>query len=98
MAKLIKVRCPDCGAQLTVDAQSGNVLEHQRPGKKANVDLENAADLLRRQESQRNRRFEESVQAERHRDELLGQKFDEGLRKAREDPDAPRPPRDIDLD
>lgn len=98
MAKLLHVRCPDCGAQLTVDAGNGAVLEHRRPGKKATLDLEHAADQLRRQEGQRDRRFEESVQAERNRDQLLGAKFEDALRRAREDPDTPPPPRDIDLD
>lgn len=98
MAKLLHIRCPGCGTEITVDAASGAVLEHRRPGKKASLDLEHANEQLKRQEEQRNRRFEESVQAERHRDELLGQKFKEALRRAREDPTAPPPPRDVDLD
>lgn len=106
MAKLVSVRCPDCGARLLVEAGSGRVVEHERaerggrgrPERAPRVDLANAGDQLRAEESRRNRLFEESAAAERRRDEILDQKFDQALRRAREDPDSPPPPRDIDLD
>lgn len=99
MSKTFQIRCPDCGATLRVDAGSGVVLSHERPQRRpADLDLSQAAQQLRHQESERNRRYEDSVAQHRQRDQILGQKFDDALRRAREHPDEPRPPRDIDLD
>lgn len=99
MAKTLEIRCPGCGATLRVDGETGAVLSHQRPERKsAEVDLSQAAQQLRRQESERNRRYEDAVTQHRQRDQILGQKFEDALRRAREHPDEPRQPRDIDLD
>lgn len=99
MAKTLRIRCPDCGATLHVDAQTGAVLSHERPARRpAGLDLGQASAQLRRQENERNQRYADAVEQHRHRDRILGQKFDDALRRARQDPDAPLPPRDIDLD
>lgn len=99
MGKMLKIRCPGCGATLRVDGETGAVLSHERAERKpAAVDLSQAGQQLRRQESERNRRYEDAVSQHRQRDQILGQKFDEALRRAREHPDEPRQPRDIDLD
>jgi len=99
MATILRVRCPDCGATLQVDSRSGTVLDHQAaPRRKAELDLEHAADQLRAQQHQRDSRFEQSVEAEKRREEILSRKFEESLRKAKDSPAGPPPVRDIDLD
>ncbi len=99
MAKTLRIRCPDCGATLNVDAKTGAVLSHERPARRAaGLDLGQASAQLRRQEDERNQRYAEAVEQHRHRDRILGQKFDEAVRRARKDPNLPLPPRDIDLD
>lgn len=97
MSDTLSIRCPDCGARLEVDRETGMVLSHQRqPGR--SVDLERSQDLLRQQDQERERRFQQSVAAEKKRDELLAKKFDQSLRRVRDNPDEPRPLRDVDLD
>ena len=96
---VIPVRCPGCNAELVVDAATGAVIEHHPPPAPARtVDLDRTQELLQRQQQERDRRFQASVQAEKQRDDLLTKKFDQGLRRARENPNAPRPIRDMDLD
>jgi len=98
MAAILKVRCPDCNATLHVDSRTGTVLDHEAaPRRKAQLDLEHAADQLRAQQHQRDSRFEQSVEAEKRREEVLARKFEESLRKAKDSPTLP-PVRDIDLD
>lgn len=99
MSRILTIRCPDCGAVLQVDSATGAVLDH-RPAERrqAEIDLQHAADQLRKQESERDSRFRNSVEAQKRRDEILARKFEESLRKAKQDPQAPLPPRDIDLD
>ncbi len=53
---------------------------------------------MRQKESRREEQFRKSVEAERDRGNLLDRKFEEALEKAKEEPPAPPPPRDIDLD
>jgi hypothetical protein len=100
MAALLEVRCPDCGAQLRIDAETGLVLHHKpAPTRARDVDLSRANDHLRREQEQRDRLFQQSVQAEKQRDDLLAKKFDQSLRRVKDAPeDTSRPIRDLDLD
>lgn len=83
---------------MEIDAASGQVLSHRAARRAPTVDLDRAAEQLARQERERNARFAESVAAERERDERLARKFDHELRRVRENPNEPRPVRDVDLD
>jgi hypothetical protein len=99
MSRTLRVRCPECSALLTIDAQSGAVLDHRRePRSRAEIDLARANDTLRRQELEREDKFRDSVAAEKRRSETLGKKFDEGLKRAGKESGPPAPTRDIDLD
>lgn len=99
MADVLEVRCPDCGARLRVDAHTGMVLHHSTgPRNPRGVNLDQAQDQLRQQEAERERRFQQSVASEKQRDDLLSRKFDQSLRRVRDNPDEPRPLRDVDLD
>lgn len=99
MAKILQIQCPDCGATLRIDSQSGAVLSHQRAERRpADVDLAQAGRQLRHQEDQRNRRYDDALAQHRQRDRILDQKFEDALRRAKEHPGEVPPPRDIDLD
>lgn len=98
MAQVIEVKCPDCGSLLRIDPDTGFVLHHKGAPPRHGVNLDRAQDQLRREEKARDRRFADSVEAEKKRDELLAKKFDQSLRRVKENPDEPRPLRDVDLD
>lgn len=99
MASTLEIRCPDCGARLRVDAETGMVLGHQRaPNRGRDLDLSRAQEQLGRQEQDRERRFQQSVADEKGRDDLLARKFEQSLRQAKQDPKPAKPLRDFDLD
>jgi hypothetical protein len=96
--KTFEILCPCCQAKLTVDGELGAVLSHEVQKQQKVTDLGEAARELRERESHRDEQFERSVRAERDRSKLLEAKFDEAFRKVKDEPDSPRPVRDIDLD
>ncbi len=99
MAKVLNVRCPECNAELRVDAETGMVLEHAAGERRPRgVSLDQAHEQLQKQEQERERRFQDSVAAEKSRDDLLARKFDQSLRRVRNHPDERKPLRDLDLD
>lgn len=91
------VVCPCCGGELLIDLGTKAVLHHipaaPRP---AITDLAVEAGRLRQAEAAREEVFQKSLQAERTREERMGRKFDELLKRAREGP-ADKPLKDIDL-
>ncbi len=94
-----EVTCPDCGGVLKVDPLTRSVISHtSAPRKKTFEDLGAAARALKEQESRRESIFAQSVQAEKHRDDLLDKKFAEALKKAKESPMSGKPLRDFDLE
>jgi hypothetical protein len=96
--KTFELSCPCCHARLVVDAGLGAVLSHEPARQQVVTDLSEAARALREKESHREEQFQRSVRAERERAKLLERKFEEAFKKAKEEPDKPLPPRDIDLD
>lgn len=94
-----EVICPCCEAKLTIDLSLGVVLHHEPPPKARTVaDLKEAVEALKTQTAQRDARFKERMQAEKDKGKVLDRKFQELLKKAKEDPDTPPPVRDVDLD
>jgi hypothetical protein len=94
----IEVSCPCCQSRLTVDTELAVVLSHVEPPKAApNVDLSDAARILADQAQRREDKFRDSWEAERKKEDVLARKFEEGLKKAKEQP-AERPVRDFDLE
>jgi hypothetical protein len=61
------------------------------------MDLNEALGALKSQANRREAQFQQALVAEREKGKVLERKFEESLRKAKEDPAAP-PPRPIDLD
>lgn len=95
----IEVACPDCGAMLKIDAATGAVIAHTpAPRKRTFEDFETAARAMREQEERKHNIFQQSVDAEKNREDLLAKKFAEAVKKAKETPDTGKPFRDFDLD
>jgi hypothetical protein len=96
-APTIEVTCPCCQSRLTVDTQLAVVLAHVSPPKAApNVDIEDSARILADQAQRREDKFRESWEAENKKEDVLERKFEEALKKAKEQP-ITKPVRDFDL-
>jgi hypothetical protein len=94
----IDVTCPCCKARLTVDPELAVVLSHTPPPRAApDVDLTDAARILSDQAAQREAKFKQSWDAEKNKEDVLSRKFEENLKKARQQP-VEKPVRDFDLD
>ena len=94
-----EVTCPDCAGVLKIDPVTRSVIAHtSAPKKRTFEDLGAAARALKDSEARRDSLFAQSVQAEKHRDDLLDKRFAEALKKAKETPLTEKPLRDFDLD
>ena len=93
------VGCPCCGASIKIDPETHGVISHIAPIKpKTFENFEAAAEAMRAQDSRRESLFQQSVEAEKNKADLLEKKFQEAMRKAKESPDTGKPFRDFDLD
>ena len=93
----IDVKCPCCDAILTVDTELGVVLAHVTPPKAApDVEIEDAARILAKQAQNREDKFRDSWEAESKKEDVLNRKFEEALKKAKDQP-VEKPLRDFDL-
>ena len=99
MANLFEVECPCCQTKLKVDPETRAVISHQAPVKPPAIeDLAAAVAKLKGEAGRRDEVFRKSVETEKMHGQVLSKKFDELLKQAKENPDAARPLRDIDLD
>lgn len=91
--------CPCCGARLTVDAELRRIIAHQPPPshRKGSKNLDRANQVLRTEAARREAHFRQSADEERIKSQLLERKFEEALRKSKDQP-VTRPTREIDLD
>ena len=95
---MLEVACPDCGAVLRIDAETGVVVSHTpAPRKRTFEDLETAARAMREQEERKESIFRQSMEAEKNKEDLFEKRFAEAMRKAKDAP-AGKPLRDFDLD
>jgi hypothetical protein len=93
----IEVTCPCCDAKLTVDTELAVVLSHVSPPKPApDLDIGDAARILAEQARLREDKFRDSWVAESKKEDVLNRKFEEALKKAKDNP-AEKPLRDFDL-
>ncbi len=100
MARLkseIEVTCPCCQSTLIVDVDLGRVVGHKEVENPNKPELSEAHRIIAEQAARREAAFQESVNAERTRGDVLSKRFEEALRQAREEP-ITRPKRDFDLD
>jgi hypothetical protein len=96
-APTIEVTCPCCEAKLTVDTDLAVVLAHVAPLKAApDVDIGDAARILADQAQKREDKFRDSWVAESKKEDVLNRKFEEALKKAKDQP-VEKPLRDFDL-
>lgn len=92
--------CPDCKADLVIDAATGEILAH-RAAKRAPAggkDLDSLFADLDQEKARAEDVFERERAALKDHDRLLEEKFDEALRRAEEEPDDEPPVRPWDLD
>src|SRR5215470_16725155 len=98
-ASLLKITCPCCQATLFVDPETSAVIRYEEHVKPREIeDMEQAVQRFRGEKDRRDSAFEKSVAEHKSHKDVLAKKFDEMLRVARENPDAPPPKRDIDFD
>ena len=91
------VECPCCKAKLTLDAELKAIIAHVPPPPTRSVDdLGAAFDKLRTRSAEREERFRQQMQAESQKGKVLDRKFQEGLKKAKDDPSPPKRPFDHD--
>jgi hypothetical protein len=96
-APTIEVTCPCCEAKLTIDTDLAVVLAHKAPVKAApDVDISDAARILADQAQKREDKFRDSWMAESKKEDVLNRKFEEALKKAKDQP-VEKPLRDFDL-
>jgi hypothetical protein len=94
----VEVTCPCCQSRLTVDPQLAAVLSHvPRPKAAHDVDISDAARILAEQAQRREDKFRDSWEAESKKEDVLTRKFEEALKKAKEQP-AEKPVRDFELE
>ena len=100
MAKLkseLEVTCPCCRATLVIDTNLSRVISHREPERGDKPELDEAARILAAEAARREALFEQSMEAEKGRDDALTRRFEEALRQAKQEP-ITRPDRDFDLD
>jgi len=91
------VVCPCCGAKLTVDAALRALISHEAPARTGpSRDLDHALGALQGAAGRREELFRKSVEAEKSKGKVLDRKFQEGLKKAKDSPDPPVRPIDLD--
>lgn len=83
-----KVICPCCETSLTIDAQTGAVLAHEEKTKKLSSFEDLRQDLDKQKES-REQIFAQEKEAQKDRQRLLEEKFQEALKRADTDSDKP---------
>ncbi len=88
--------CPCCEAALTVDAQTGAILAHEEKAKKLGS-FEDLKSNFDRQKELRENLFAQETQAQKDRQRILEEKFQEALKRADTDSDKPfKNPLDLD--
>ena len=93
----LEITCPCCKSVLRVDTELGVVLSHETPPKAVHdVDISDAANILAGEAQRREDKFRQSWDAELKKEDVLSRKFEEALKKAKEQP-VEKPVRDFDL-
>lgn len=88
--------CPCCEANLTIDAETGTLLAHEEK-KKVTGSFEDLKNELDKQKQMREQIFAQESLAQKDRERLLEEKFQEAKKRAQGDLDKPfRNPLDFD--
>jgi hypothetical protein len=92
----INVVCPCCETSLTIDGQTGAIISHEEKEKKLSSFEDLQSDLHKKKEL-REQIFAQEQEAQKDRQRILQEKFDEAFKKADVDSDKPfRNPLDFD--
>jgi len=96
---MFEVECPCCQAILKIDPETRTVIAHTIPEKPRPIeDLAAEVAKLKGAGARREEIFQKQFEAEKSHGKVLEKKFDELFKRAKENPDAPPPKRDIDFD
>jgi hypothetical protein len=96
---MFDVKCPCCEAVLKIDPETQAVIAHTAHVKPPPIeDLAAEVAKLKGEGARREEVFRKNFEAEKSHGKVLEKKFDELFKRAMENPDAPPPKRDIDLD
>jgi hypothetical protein len=91
------VTCPCCNGRLTIDAVLQAVVAHEAPPRpRSGVGLDEALSSLKGAAARRDALFKEQIKAEQKKPQVLQKKFEEGLKKAKDSPDPPLNPMNMD--
>jgi hypothetical protein len=91
------VTCPCCNGRLTIDAALEAVVSHEAPPRpKSGVGLDEALSSLKGAAARREELFKDQLKAQQNKPQVLRRKFEEGLKKAKDSPDPPLNPMDMD--
>jgi len=93
----IEITCPCCHSALIVDTNLGRVVSYKEPERGNKPELNDAQRILAEEAARREAVFQQSVDSEKSRGDALSKRFEEALRRARDEP-VTRPARDFDLD
>jgi hypothetical protein len=93
----LELTCPCCGSTLVVDLNLSRIVSHREPERTDKPELNDATNILAAEAARRESLFEQSIQAEKTRDDALTRRFEEALKQARNEP-VTKPLRDFDLD
>ncbi len=96
----LTVKCPECDANMVVDAATGVVLSHRaaKQPPAGGKDFDALLNDLDQGKIDAEETFRREVAAMKDRDRLLEEKFQQALKRAEEEPDEVPPLRPFDLD
>lgn len=99
MLKPFELDCPCCGATLKIDPEVKAVLSHkEKPKPKTLEDISIGVAKLKEQQAAREDAFNKSFEQMKSSKDVLNRKFDELLKKAKEDDPTAPPPKPLGLD
>ncbi|MBE7542144.1 MAG: hypothetical protein M9913_16470 [Bryobacteraceae bacterium] len=99
MPKPFELDCPCCGATLKIDPEVKAVLSHkEKPRPKTLEDISIGVAKLKEQQAAREDAFNRSFEQMKSSKDVLNRKFDELLKKAKEDDPTAPPPKPLGLD
>lgn len=94
-----EIECPCCGAALKVDAALKAVLSFlEKPAPKTIEDIQEGLSRLKGAEQKREEAFRKSFEQMKSSKDVLAAKFDELLRKAKEEDPSKPPPKPLGLE
>jgi len=91
------VTCPCCSGRLTIDPTLEAVIAHEAPPRpRSGLGLDDALSALKGAAERRDDRFKDQIKAEQSKGKVLDRKFQEGLKKAKDQPGKPFNPMELD--